>query len=152
MDVTGFEIDPIYYVFNATLDVLGYVNPNSLSEARQTAHAKEWEAAAKKEMDGLISSGAWKYIPASQTQGHKIISSKMFFEAKSDGKGGIAKFKARLVVRGFMQEEGEHFMDTFAPVPRFSSLRMFFSLAAAKALSLFQFDVKQAFLQAFIEP
>jgi hypothetical protein len=40
-----------------------------------------------------------------------------------DEAGAIVKHKARLVARGFVQQEGIDFDDTFAPVARMESIR-----------------------------
>jgi hypothetical protein len=52
------------------------------------------------------------------------------FKLKRDEAGAIIKHKARLVARGFVQQEGINFDDTFAPIARMESVRLLFALAA----------------------
>lgn len=55
-------------------------------------------------------------------------------------------YKARLVARGFMQEKGVDYEETFAPVVRYDSVRILLALAAEKDLKIANFDVQTAFL------
>ena len=63
----------------------------------------------------------------------------------------LVKNKIRLVVKGYAQEEGIDFDETFAPVARLESIRMFLAFACFKNFKLFQMDVKSAFLNGFID-
>nr|GEX42163.1 retrovirus-related Pol polyprotein from transposon TNT 1-94 [Tanacetum cinerariifolium] len=60
--------------------------------------------------------------------------------------GGILKNKARLVARGYRQEEGIDFEESFAPVARLEAIRIFLAYAAHKNIVVYQMDVKTAFL------
>nr|GEZ79697.1 retrovirus-related Pol polyprotein from transposon TNT 1-94 [Tanacetum cinerariifolium] len=59
---------------------------------------------------------------------------------------GILKNKARLVARGYRQEEGINFEESFAPVARLEAIRIFFAYAAHENMVVYQMDVKTAFL------
>ncbi|GJY41713.1 retrovirus-related pol polyprotein from transposon TNT 1-94 [Tanacetum coccineum] len=56
------------------------------------------------------------------------------------------KNKARLVAQGFRQEEGIDFEESFAPVARIEAIRIFVANAAHKNMTIYQMDVKTAFL------
>jgi hypothetical protein len=58
------------------------------------------------------------------------------FKLKWDEAGAIVKHKAHLVARGFVQQEGIDFDDTFAPVARMESVRLLFALASIRATPL----------------
>jgi hypothetical protein len=62
--------------------------------------------------------------------GHSVITLKWVFKLKRDKTGAIVKHKARLVARGIVQREGIDFDNTFAPVARMKSMRLFFALTA----------------------
>ncbi|GJX06443.1 retrovirus-related pol polyprotein from transposon TNT 1-94 [Tanacetum coccineum] len=54
--------------------------------------------------------------------------------------------KTRLVAKGYKQEEGIDFEESFAPVARLEAVRMFIAFAAHMNITIFQMDVKTAFL------
>ncbi|GJX16509.1 copia protein [Tanacetum coccineum] len=60
--------------------------------------------------------------------------------------GRVLNYKARLVAQGFRQEEGIDFEESFAPVARIEAIRIFIANAANKNMTIFQMDVKTAFL------
>nr|GEW53164.1 hypothetical protein [Tanacetum cinerariifolium] len=59
--------------------------------------------------------------------------------------------KSRLVVRGYRQEEVIDFDESFAPVARMEAIRIFLAYAAHKSFTVFQMDVKTAFLHGFLK-
>ncbi|GJU71694.1 retrovirus-related pol polyprotein from transposon TNT 1-94 [Tanacetum coccineum] len=65
---------------------------------------------------------------------------------KTDEFGGLLKNKARLVAQGFRQEEGIDFEESFAPVSRIKAIRIFVGNVAHKNMTIYQMDVKTAFL------
>nr|GEV29494.1 hypothetical protein [Tanacetum cinerariifolium] len=64
---------------------------------------------------------------------------------KLDELGGILKNKARLVARGYRQEEGVDFEESFAPVARLEAIRIFLAYATHKNMVVYQMDVKTTF-------
>nr|GEV83416.1 hypothetical protein [Tanacetum cinerariifolium] len=56
-----------------------------------------------------------------------------------------------LVVRGYRQEEGIDFKESFTPVARMEAIRIFFAYVAYKSFSVFQMDVKTAFLHGSLK-
>ncbi|KAJ1694595.1 hypothetical protein LUZ63_011293 [Rhynchospora breviuscula] len=72
-------------------------------------------------------------------------------ENKLDEIGNVVRNKARLVAQGFKQQEGIDFEETFAPVARLESIRMLLAYAANKGFTIFQMDVKSAFLNGWID-
>ena len=84
-------------------------------------------------------------------RGRKAISSKWVFKVKETAEGLIERYKARLVAKGFLQKYGVDFEETFAPVAKFTSIRIILSIAAQYKLVLHQMDVKTAFLNGLLE-
>ncbi|GJY25591.1 retrovirus-related pol polyprotein from transposon TNT 1-94 [Tanacetum coccineum] len=70
------------------------------------------------------------------------------YKVELDELGGILKNKARLVVRGYRQEEGIDFEESFAPVARLEAIRIFLAFAAYMNMVVYQMDVKTAFLNS----
>ncbi|GJW44795.1 retrovirus-related pol polyprotein from transposon TNT 1-94 [Tanacetum coccineum] len=75
-----------------------------------------------------------------------LIKLKWIYKVKTDEFGGVLKNKARLVAQGFRQEEGINFEESFAPVARIEAIRIFVANAAHKNMTIYQMDVKTAFL------
>jgi Reverse transcriptase (RNA-dependent DNA polymerase) len=63
----------------------------------------------------------------------------------------ITKHKARLVARGFQQEEGIDYKETFASVVKPASTRILLALAAILSWFVHQGDVKTAFLNSDLD-
>ncbi|GJX53774.1 integrase, catalytic region, zinc finger, CCHC-type containing protein [Tanacetum coccineum] len=82
-----------------------------------------------------------------------VFAPKPTFEASSsrdliklDEYGDVLKNKARLVAKGYQQKEGIDFKESFAPVARIKAIRIFIANAASKNMTIYQMDVKNAFL------
>jgi stage V sporulation protein SpoVS len=73
------------------------------------------------------------------------------FKLKRDANGQIARYKARLVARGFTQANGVDYHEIFAPTVRVISIRTVLALAAYNDCEVEQLDVVTAFLEADIE-
>ncbi|GKF70629.1 retrovirus-related pol polyprotein from transposon TNT 1-94, partial [Tanacetum coccineum] len=67
-------------------------------------------------------------------------------KAETRRTGRYTNNKARLVARGYRQEEGIYFEETFAPVARLEAIRIFLAFAAHMNMVVYEMDVKTAFL------
>nr|GEZ44419.1 integrase, catalytic region, zinc finger, CCHC-type, peptidase aspartic, catalytic [Tanacetum cinerariifolium] len=68
------------------------------------------------------------------------------YKVKLDEYGDVLKNKARLVAKGYRQEEGIDFEESFAPMARIEAIRIFIANAASRNMTVYQMDVKTAFL------
>ncbi|GJU72031.1 uncharacterized mitochondrial protein-like protein [Tanacetum coccineum] len=75
-----------------------------------------------------------------------IIKLKWIFKVKQDEFEGVLKNKARLVANGYRQKEGIDFKESFAPVSRIEAIHIFIENIANKNRTIYQMDVKTAFL------
>ncbi|GJW35782.1 retrovirus-related pol polyprotein from transposon TNT 1-94 [Tanacetum coccineum] len=75
-----------------------------------------------------------------------IIALKWIYKVKLDEYVDVLENKARLVAKGYRQEEGIDFQESFAPVARIEAIRIFIANAASKNMTIYQMDVKTAFL------
>ncbi|GKF27725.1 retrovirus-related pol polyprotein from transposon TNT 1-94 [Tanacetum coccineum] len=75
-----------------------------------------------------------------------IIALKWIYKVKLDEYGDVLKNKERLVAKGYRQEEGLDFEESFAPVTRLEAIRIFLANAASKNMTVYQMDVKTTFL------
>ncbi|GJU08477.1 retrovirus-related pol polyprotein from transposon TNT 1-94 [Tanacetum coccineum] len=86
----------------------------------------------------------WELVP--RPEGKNIIALKWLWKNKYDAENIVVRNKTRLVAKGYKQEEGIDFEESFAPVARLKVVRMFIVYAAHKNITIFQMDVKTAFL------
>ena len=63
----------------------------------------------------------------------------------------MVRNKARLVAQGYSQIEGVDFEETFAPVARLESIRLFLGMACILNFKVYQMDVKSAFLNGILQ-
>ena len=98
----------------------------------------------KEELDALLKTGTWDLVdlPA----GKSDIGCKWVYKIKTRSDGTVDHYKAHLVAKGFTQEYGIDYEETFALVARLSSVRTLIVVSASRYWPLFQMDVKNAFL------
>ena len=70
---------------------------------------------------------------------------------KKNEDGKVVTNKSRIVAKGYLQEEGIDFEESFAPVARLEATRIMCAYAFYKNFKLFQMDVKSAFLSEYIK-
>ena len=73
------------------------------------------------------------------------------FRNKLDEHGTIIRNKDRLVVQGYNQEIGIDYDETFAPVARIEAIRLLIAFASHMEFTLYQMDVKSAFLNELLQ-
>ena len=120
-----------------------------LKEAISGPDSTEWLDAMATEMKSIIKNETW--ILVDRPSQEKVIGSRMTLRNKLKPDGTIEKRKARLVAQGFSQQPGVHFLETFAPVARFSSIRLVAALAAEYNLKIRQFDIAAAYLHGRLD-
>ncbi|GJR75287.1 retrovirus-related pol polyprotein from transposon TNT 1-94 [Tanacetum coccineum] len=86
----------------------------------------------------------WELIPRPDKV--MVITLKWIYKVKLDELGGILNNKAQLVARGYRQEEGIDFEESFAPIARLEAIRIFLAFSAHMNMVVYQMDVKTAFL------
>nr|GEW84069.1 hypothetical protein [Tanacetum cinerariifolium] len=75
-----------------------------------------------------------------------VINMKWIWKNKRDEDNTVIRNKSRLVAKGYAQKEGIDFEESFAPVARLEAVMLFITYAAHKSFTLYQMDVKTAFL------
>ncbi|GKB22494.1 retrovirus-related pol polyprotein from transposon TNT 1-94 [Tanacetum coccineum] len=79
-----------------------------------------------------------------------VITLKWIYKVKLDELGGVLKNKAHLVARGYLQEEGIDFKESFALVAQLEAIHIFIAFAAHMNMVFYQIDVKTAFLNRIL--
>lgn len=118
--------------------------PTTYNEAVNCEQNSEWITAMDDEMQSLKKNNTWRLANLPENQ--SVIDNRWIYKIKCKPNGDIERFKARLVVRGFTQEYGINYFETFSPVVKFTSIRTILAIAASDNLVMCSFDVKTAFL------
>ncbi|KAJ9561453.1 hypothetical protein OSB04_006613 [Centaurea solstitialis] len=115
--------------------------PSNVTEALDIS---DWVTAMQEELNQFERLGVWILVPRPKNK--TIINLKWIFKNKKDEDGIVTRNKARLVAKGFKQQAGIDYDETFAPVARIEAIRIFLAYAAHKNFTVYQMDVKTAFL------
>nr|GFC51749.1 retrovirus-related Pol polyprotein from transposon TNT 1-94 [Tanacetum cinerariifolium] len=105
-----------------------------------------WIEAMQEELNEFERLEVWDLVPRPDKV--LVITLKWIYKVKLDKLGGILKNKACLVTRGYRQEEGIGFEESFALVARLEAIQIFLAYAAHKNMVVYQMDVKTAFLNS----
>lgn len=119
------------------------------SDYIEASKSDEWKVAMQEDLNMIEKNGTWSLVDRPENK--KVIGVKWVFRIKLNPNVSINKLKVRLVVKGYSQEYGVDFIDTFAPVARYDTIRLLIALAAQNGWKIFQLDVKSAFLNGLLE-
>jgi hypothetical protein len=125
--------------------ILSEKEPNNFTKA---AANSRWQDAMLQEFQALVSNGTWTLCP--RPLNHNIIRNKWVYKIKQKPDGSIERFKAWLVARGFEQQCGIDYNETFSPVIKPSTIRIILSLAIQFDWSIQQLDISNAFLHGYL--
>ncbi|KAA3462542.1 putative LRR receptor-like serine/threonine-protein kinase [Gossypium australe] len=120
---------------NIFSSILTKNEPSSIAEAFKTAQA---------EYNALISNHTWDLMPL--PAGRRAVRCKWIFKVKRNANGSVAWYKGRLMVKGYLQEAGIDFQETFGPVVKPTIIRVVLTLAISLGWSFRQVDINNAFL------
>nr|GEW74089.1 putative ribonuclease H-like domain-containing protein [Tanacetum cinerariifolium] len=115
--------------------------PANTEQALKSKHLKD---AMEEEIKALIKNNMWekRVLPP----GKKTVRYRWVVTIKYKLDGTIERYKVRLVAKGYTQTYGIDYSETFSPVAKINTMRVFIFVAANKGWPLHQFDVKNAFL------
>eukprot|EP00253_Pinus_taeda_P035988 PITA_35988 len=101
------------------------------------------------EFEQIKRNKTWELVPRPKDK--NVIGTKWVFKNKLNENGEVIRNKARLVCKGYAQQEGIDFEETFAPVARLEAIRMFLTLSSFQNFKVFQMEVKSTFLNGDME-
>ena len=132
------------HAFKASQEHFG--EPRSIAEVMKLApdERERWLKAAQDELQSLIENGTFELVQL--PPGRKAIGSRWVFRVKRNADGSIERYKGRLVAKGFSQRPGFDYNETFAPTPKWASIRAILALAALEDLELESVDISSAYL------
>ncbi|GJZ75613.1 retrovirus-related pol polyprotein from transposon TNT 1-94 [Tanacetum coccineum] len=132
------ETDAMWCYFDVFLTS---VEPKNFKQAMTEP---SWIDTMQEEIHEFERLEVWELVPCLDKV--LLIKLKWIYKVKTDEFGGVLKNKARLVTQGFRQKEEIDFEESFAPVARIEAIRIFVANAAHKNMTIYQMDVKTAFL------
>uniref|UniRef100_A0A453R1Z8 Reverse transcriptase Ty1/copia-type domain-containing protein n=1 Tax=Aegilops tauschii subsp. strangulata TaxID=200361 RepID=A0A453R1Z8_AEGTS len=96
---------------------------------RGALHDPHWRRAMNEECDALVANRMWSLVPRPPCA--HVVSGKWIFKHKFHSDGSLARYKARWVVRGYSQQPGIDFDETFSHVVKPATIRIVLSLAVS---------------------
>ena len=109
---------------------------------------RKWIEAMNEEINAIERNKTWDLVEL--PKGKEVIEVKWVYKTKSNAEGKIERHKARLVVKGYKQQYGRNYEETFTPVARMETVRAVLSIAAQNKWKVYQMDVKSAFLNGVL--
>nr|GEW56379.1 hypothetical protein [Tanacetum cinerariifolium] len=129
-----------------------YVDPSNMHTFYQS-YPHEFQSTKDYPLEQVIEEPSRQVLTRNQlrTDGDMCMYALTIFKNKNDEENMVIQNKSRRVVRGYRQEEGLDFEESFAPVARMEAIRIFLAYAAHKSFTVFQMDVKTAFLHGTLK-
>jgi hypothetical protein len=139
---------PDYHTYYSTKHPLCALHttiiPTEPTSFTQAVKFSEWQSAMQAEFDALQANHTWDLC--SRPRNKNVIQNKWVYKVKQNSDGSIERFKAQLVAKGFQQQDGLDYFETFSPVIKPSTIRIILALAVHYDWPLRQLDVSNAFL------
>jgi hypothetical protein len=82
------------------------------------------------EYKALNDNGTWRLVP--RPPGANVVTGKWIYKHKFHSNGSLAPHKAQWAVRGFSQQHGIDYDETFSPVVKPATIRVVLSIAASR--------------------
>nr|GEW27504.1 retrovirus-related Pol polyprotein from transposon TNT 1-94 [Tanacetum cinerariifolium] len=100
-------------------------------------------------VETLIPIHVWSLVDC--PKGVRPIGTKWVLKNKKDERGIVIRNKSRLVAQGYTQVEGIDYDEVYAPVSRIKAIRLFLAYVSFIGFTVYQMDVKSAFLYGTID-
>jgi len=144
---TALSYHRLSQTFYTCLSSISFVSiPKSVGDV--LAHPG-WRQAMLDEMNVLQNNGTWELVPLASRK--FVVGCRWIFSIKVGPDGTIDRLKARLMAKGYTQIFGLDYGDTFSPVTNMAYVRLFIATVVLQKWSLYQLDVKNAFLNGDLQ-
>ncbi|GJU86564.1 retrovirus-related pol polyprotein from transposon TNT 1-94 [Tanacetum coccineum] len=148
-DSADFDVNTVFVPYDAP----NYEKAESSTTALDPSNMHEFHQnksdASKDKLHQFERLDVWELVP--RPDGKYIIAVKWLWKNKSDAENIDIRNKSCLVAKGYHHEEGINFEESFAPVARLKAVRMFVAFSAHKNITIFQMDIKTAFLNGLLK-
>ena len=131
---------PSYLAFLSTIE------PQNVNQASKY---ECWIQAMNEELDQIEKNHTWELVPRPHDK--NVIGTKWIFKNKLNENGDVIRNKVRLSCKGYAQQEGIDFEETFSLVARLEDIRMFLPFSSFQQFNVFKMDVKSIFLNGDLE-
>ncbi|GJS86570.1 retrovirus-related pol polyprotein from transposon TNT 1-94 [Tanacetum coccineum] len=121
--------------------IVSTAEPKNIKEAMADS---TWIEAMRDELHQFDRLQVWELVD--KPFGKTVIKLKWFWKNKKDEDQTVIRNRARLVAKGYAQEKGTNFKESFAPIACLEAVRIFVAYVAHKSFPIYQMDVKTAFL------
>ena len=108
-----------------------------------------WHNAMREEIQALRANRTWTLVSFHPSM--NVVGSRWVYKIKCRSDGSIERYKARLVARGFTQQEGIDYSETFSPVIKQATVRLVFSILVSCGWKIHQLDIHNAFLDGVLD-
>ncbi|KAL0430371.1 UNVERIFIED_CONTAM: Retrovirus-related Pol polyprotein from transposon RE2 [Sesamum radiatum] len=115
----------------------------------QASQQEKWQRAMQNEIAALERNQTWDIVPLPKDK--KTIGCRWIYKLKTKADGSIESHKARLVAKGYNQVPGIDYVDSFSPVAKSVTVRIFLAVAAALQWHVHQLDINNAFLHGHLD-
>jgi hypothetical protein len=103
----------------------------------------------QEEIRALHSNHTWSLLPSHPSM--NMIGSRWVYKIKRHADGRIDQYKAQLVARGFSQQEGIDYLETFSPVVKPTTVCLVLTIVVLYGWNIHQLDVHNAFLNGILQ-
>ncbi|GKA13696.1 retrovirus-related pol polyprotein from transposon TNT 1-94, partial [Tanacetum coccineum] len=108
-----------------------------------------WIESMQDELNQFKCLNVWELVE--RLVGRNIMAVKWLWKTKTDLENMVIQNKSCLVTKGYCQDEGINIEESFAPVARLKTVRIFVPYAAHKNFPIYQMDVKMTFLNGTLK-
>ena len=122
------------------------IEPRTIKDALEN---ESWIEDMNEEIVKIEKKKTWTLVPRPKDK--NVIGTKWVFRNKLNEDGQVSRNKARLVCKGYTQEEGIDYGETFSLVARLEGVRTLLAYVAHKGFKVYYMDVKSTFLNGIID-
>ena len=124
-------------------------DPTNYQEVLKHPNKDEYLKAMELEYNTLLKNNTWELVPRPKSK--PILKGRWVLNRKFKADGSLDKYKARWVVKGYLQKYGINYKETFANTTKPSTYRLLLAISAYLDWEIYQWDIKQAFTNAPID-